>query len=132
MKKKIWVLIIVIGIIIMLRIIFDNNSNLIYIIAGINIVAMVFVIYTVIEKVICNVIKKIQESGIPEQIIRRETINAQYKIWFWSILTSIIVIVLYLLLLCSDLGNDIISILTLGISVLDDEIVHMITENYKL
>ena len=39
MKKKIWVLVIVIGIIIMLRTIFDSNKNLIYIVAGINIVA---------------------------------------------------------------------------------------------
>lgn len=57
MKKKIWVLVIVIGIIIMLRTIFDSNKNLIYIVAGINIVAIVFVIYTIIEKIVYNVIK---------------------------------------------------------------------------
>lgn len=56
--KKIWVLVIVIGIIIMLRTIFDSNQNLIYIVAGINIVAMVFVIYTIIEKIVYNVKKK--------------------------------------------------------------------------
>ena len=32
----------------------------------------------------------------------------------------------------SGLGNDIISILALGISILDDEIVKEITDNYKI
>ncbi len=132
MKKKIWVLVIVIGIIIMLRTIFDSNKNLIYIVAGINIVAIVFVIYTIIEKIVYNVIKRIQESGIPEQIMSREIAGAQYRIWFWSVVISAGLIVLYLTYWCSNLGNDIISILALGISVLDDEIVQMIADNYKM
>ncbi len=116
----------------MLRTIFDTNPKLIYIVAGINIVAIVFVIYTIIEKTVCNVIKRIQESGIPEQIMSREIAGAQYRIWFWSIVVSVVLIVLYLLYWCSNLGNDIISILALGISVLDDEIVQIIADNYKV
>ena len=38
----------------------------------------------------------------------------------------------YFLYACSGLGNDIISILALGISVLDDEIIKKITEIYRI
>ena len=132
MTKKIWILVIVIGIIIMIRIIFDSNQNFIYIMTGINIVAIVFVIYTIIEKIVYNVMKRIQESGIPERIMSREITGAQHRIWFWGVFISVGLIVLYLTYWCSNLGNDIISILALGISVLDDEIVQIIADNYKM
>ena len=44
-NKKISILVITIAIIILLRCIFDSNENIIYIVVGINIVAIVFVLY---------------------------------------------------------------------------------------
>ena len=120
-NKKISILVITIAIIILLRCIFDSNENIIYIVAGINIVAIVFVLYTIIEK-----------SEVPLQIIKREIKNTQLKIWGWTIAFSAVVIVWYFLYACSGLGNDIISILALGISVLDDEIIKKITEIYRI
>ena len=49
MNKNIFVLSIAIAIIIFLRCIFDGNDNIIYIVAGINIVAIIFVVYTIIK-----------------------------------------------------------------------------------
>ena len=69
---------------------------------------------------------------MPLQIIKREIKNTQLKIWGWTIAFSAVVIVWYFLYACSGLGNDIISILALGISILDDEIVKEIPDNYKI
>lgn len=54
MSKNISVLSVVIAIIILIRCIFNSNENIIYIVAGINIVALVFVIYTIVEKILDN------------------------------------------------------------------------------
>ena len=132
MNKNIFVLSVAIAIIIFLRCILDGNNNIIYIVAGINIVAIVFVVYTIIEKILNNTIDKIKKSKAPEQIINREIASVQVKIWGWSITIGVIAILVYFWKLCSGLGNDIISILALGISILDDEIVNKITDNYKI
>lgn len=132
MSKNISVLSVVIAIIILIRCIFNSNENIIYIVAGINIVALVFVIYTIVEKILDNINDKIKESGVLLQIIKREIKSTRLKIWGWSIAVSVVVIALYLGQWCSSLGNDIISILALGISVLDDEIVRKVTDNYKI
>lgn len=132
MSKNISVLSVVIAIIILIRCIFNSNENIIYIVAGINIVALVFVIYTIVEKILDNINDKIKESGVPLRIIKREIKSTRLKIWCWSIAVSVVVIALYLGQWCSSLGNDIISILALGISVLDDEIVRKVTDNYKI
>ena len=131
-NKKISILVITISIIILLRCIFDSNENIIYIVVGINIVAIVFVLYTIIEKILDDIIDRIKKSEVPLQIIKREIKNTQLKIWGWTIAFSAVVIVWYFLYACSGLGNDIISILALGISVLDDEIIKKITEIYRI
>lgn len=123
LSKNIWVISIVIGIIIFIRCIFDNDENIIYIIGGINIVAIVYVVCTIIEKILNGIISKIDESGDPRQIRKRET--RKIKIMIWSVCTVLgaLIIGIYFSVMCSSLGNDIISILALGISVLDDDIV---------
>ena len=107
MNKNISVLSIVIAIIIFLRCILDGNDNIIYIVAGINIVAIIFVVYTIIEKILNNIIEKTKKSKVPEQIINREITSAQVKIWRWSIVIGVIVILVYFWKWCSGLGNDI-------------------------
>ena len=80
MNKNISVLSIAIAIIIFLRCILDGNDNIIYIVAGINIVAIIFVVYTIIEKILNNIIDKIKKSKVPEQILNREIASTQVKI----------------------------------------------------
>ena len=132
MNKNISVLSVVIAIISGVRCMLDGNHKLVFIVAGINIVAMAFVLYTIIEKIVGNITDKIKKSNVPEQIIIREIKSTRFKIWGVSIGVSVVAIVLYLLCCCSGLGNDIISILALGISILDDEIVMKVSENYKI
>ena len=128
MNKKLSVLSFVIAIVIFLRCLFDNNENLIYIIAGINTVAFLFIECTIIEKTVSNIVDKIESSNVPEQIREREISSTRFKIWIWGMSISGIIIVLYFLCGCSNLGNDIISILALGVSILDDEIEKKITD----
>lgn len=132
MSKNISVLSIVIAIVILIRFIFNSNENIVYIIAGINIVAIAFVVYTIIEKILQNIIERIKKSGIPLQIAKRETKHIKLKIECGSIIISVILITVYFWLWCSEIGNDILSIITLGISILDDEIVKKVTEIYKI
>jgi len=132
MNKNIPILSISIAIIILLRCLFDNHEKIVYIVAGINIVAIIYVIYTIIEKIVNNIAGRLRKSGAPEQILNRELKNTRNRIWKYSIGINIILIILYFGLWCSGLGNDIISIIALGISVLDDEIVKIISDNYKI
>lgn len=127
MYKKIIVIGVSIGIVIVLRSLFDKSTYLTYIVAGINIVAGVFVICTILEKIQDCIEKRINESSIPEQILKRELGLIRRRIWGMSSVIGVILIILYLIFACSELGNDIISIVTLGISVLDDEIVKIVT-----
>jgi len=132
MSRNLSVLSVVIAIIIFIRCVFDSIDELVYIVAGINIVAIVFVIYTIIEKIVENITRKIKESSVPKQIVKREITSTRLKVWGISCLINISLVLLYFLYWCSSLGNDIISILALGISVLDDEIVKKVTEAYKI
>lgn len=132
MNRNISILSVVIAIVILLRCIFDSNENLLYIVAGINIIAIAFVLYTIIEKTVNGIANNIRESNVPKQIIVREEKIIRFKMWGWSIGVSIIAVIAYLSFWCSNLGNDIISILALGLSILDDEIVKKITENYRI
>lgn len=132
MNKNIGILSIIIGILIFIRCIFEKSDKIIYIVAGINIVAIIFVIYTIVERALHNIIAKIEKCRVPLQIRKREIKSTQLKIWWWSGSIGTVMILLYFSCWCSGLGNDIISILALGISVLDDEIVRKITENYRI
>lgn len=132
MSKNICILSIVIGIVIMLRCIFDNNVNLVYIVAGINITAIVFVIYTIVEKGVESIKRKVENTNVPIEIRSREIRAIRFKVFGICGTVSFVVIALYLLLWCSNLGNDVISIFALGISILDDEITKIITDNYKI
>lgn len=132
MNKNIPVLSIVIGIVIALRWIFDSSDKLLYIVAGINICAIVFVIYTIIERAAGDISKKIESTHVPEQIVQREIKIVFLKIFGWSNFINLILIFLYWKFWCSNLGNDIIAILALGISVLDDEFVKKIVDTYKI
>lgn len=121
MNKNISILSIVITIVIFLRCIFDSNENLLYIVAGINVVVSAFVLYTIFEKIVNGITNKIKESNVPKQIIAREVKIVRFKMWGWGIGISVIVFIVYFSFLCSNLGNDIIAILTLGLSILDNE-----------
>lgn len=132
MKKNIPILSFTIVMIIIIRCIFSNSTKLVYLVAAINIIAILFVVFTIIYDIKYNVQARIKESGVPIQIQKREIKKISSEIYIISILLSGILTFLYFSLWCSSLGNDIISILALGLSILDDEIVDNISSNIKI
>ncbi len=132
MNKKTFSLCIVIGLLISIRSIFNKSSNMTYIVASVNIIAFSFVVYTIIEKIVFKIIGKIRESNVPIKIINREIRKIRTKVWGLGGIVVVGLIVIYLICYCSNLGNDIISILALGFSVLDDDIIDLISENYRI
>ena len=95
MSRNLSVLSVVIAIIIFIRCVFDSIDELVYIVAGINIVAIVFVIYTIIEKIVENITRKIKESSVPKQIVKREITSTRLKVWGISCLINISLVLLY-------------------------------------
>lgn len=132
MAKRLLLLSIAVGFIIFIRTILNSSDNLVYIVAVINIISIMFVICTIIDKIISIITDKIKQTKAPTQIIKREVKNIRFKIWGLSIISIIFVTIFYLTYLCSSLGNDIISILALGLSILDSEIAKGIAEIYKI
>ena len=114
MKKNIPILSFTIVMIIIIRCIFSNSTKLVYLVAAINIIAILFVVFTIIYDIKYNVQARIKESGVPIQIQKREIKKISSEIYIISILLSGILTFLYFSLWCSSLGNDIISILALG------------------
>lgn len=132
MKKNIPILSFTIILAIVIRCIFSASPNLTYLVAAINIIAILFVVFTIVYDIIYNVQERIKESGVPKQIQTREMKKLSSKIYLFSIVITVTLTVLYFFLWCSSLGNDVISILALGLSILDDEIVDNISRNIKI
>lgn len=125
MNKKMVMLVFITLILIMIRFICNAHKDLVYINAGINIVALLYVIYTIIERIEDKIKNTVQDKR-PKQIISRDTKILKHKIKFWSLSICFLLTVIYFALFCCNLGNDIISIIALGCSILDDEIVNII------
>lgn len=118
--------------IIFVRIIFWNQPYIAKIVGIANLVAALFVLYGIIDNTIKGITCKIEDSGVPVQIAKREIMRTKFKIIGFSMGTFIIVATLYILFFCTDLSNDIISFATLGISFIDEDLAKSIIDNYRI
>ena len=132
MNRNMPVLSLVMALIIGLRCVFDKNERLIYIVAVINVVAIVYVLFTILDNIANRLVDKVIVSNVPQQILKREKRSIRIKVWAWGCSINLILIIAYFWFWCSNLGNDIISIIALGISIMDDDIVKLVIENYRL
>ena len=116
---------------IIVRCILNANSNLLLVVALLNLLALSVVILSIVDQAKKEIIKKAKESRAPKELVAREkkiTIRKMY------ILTSLIFLVcssLYLFFGLSELGNDIIAIISLGISLVDLSISNLIVKHIK-
>lgn len=116
---------------IIVRCILNANSNLLLVVALLNLLALSVVILSIVDQAKKEIIKKAKESRAPKELVAREkkiTIRKMY------ILTSVIFLVcssLYLFFGLSELGNDIIAIISLGISLVDLSISNLIVKHIK-
>lgn len=128
MKKPTPITGIVMILLIILRVIVNANPQLVYICAFINLIALVIAMATLAEKLKTSISTNMQKYIIPEEILAKKTKCAKITI-NWSIyFPATILCVLFLFFAASELGNDIISIVALGLSLADDWIIAVITD----
>lgn len=132
MKKPRIALAFAFAFLIILRVVTDKYSELTMIVAMINIGALFVVLFDVAEKLKESVLQKIGASIEAQAIADRE--KAHFSPWFYGILITFCALftIVYLSAWCCGLGNDLISIIALAISVLDNEIVALGTFLYKV
>lgn len=131
MNKKVLTLTVATIILIFLRCSFNENEQLMYVITGINIVSTVYVIYTILERVSSAIENRIKATRTPKDVLEREIKNTRNK---KNIISMIVIIgmIAFWLWGRTSLSNDILSIITLWISIIDEELVNIIAENYKI
>ena len=121
MKKALWIGSIF-AIIIVARILIDKSEKINYLIGAINWASLIITTGCILGSEI-NVAREAYASrprSIAKNAVKRITIRDSTIF----IITNVLLMGLYFWLLCSNLANDILSIITIGIAVLDEEIIN--------
>ena len=120
---------IIIFLLIPVRIMFDTNEKILYIVASINLVALYIVINSILIRIKKNFFSTIE--AYPQQIANREKqkVNKRINLLCYGSLMTIYII--YMCFFCSGMMNDVISILSLGLSLSDDEVVNLVDNFYR-
>lgn len=124
----IWIL--TVGLI-LVRIMMNKIAEVVLVVAIINIVALLGVILIVVRKIVSRVQNAIEDSGVPIEIQNREKNDAIRKFEGTVYASLLLFVVIYLIFWKSGLGNDIISIVSLGLSLTDVTVVDIVS-NYIL
>lgn len=118
--------------VIVVRCIYNKNEYIDYIVALINSISLIFIICTILSDLIKKTNNKIDKSCFPLQIKEREKRNRKIKMLLSASIVAVIFVFVYFKFCCSNLGNDIISICTLGLSILDDDLAKTILNIWKI
>ena len=113
------------------RIILNKNAQLVYVVSVINLIALLIVVFSISKSIKAGVSTTIHNSGVPQEIIDREIKETFHKLDLLIYLPLAIIVLLYLVFLSSQLGNDIIAIVALGLSVSDSYIADIVINSYK-
>ena len=132
MKRQFPVSIAVIIFLIILRIVFDGVEKSDLIVAGINVIAALLVFASITEQIKNNVTKKLERLNNPKEIIRREVKSKRRVISSAAYSSFTIIAAVYFIFFRSDLGNDIFSIISLGLAISDAHIAVWISNIIKL
>ena len=117
---------------IVIRNIFNYHPQIDIIISFINLFALLVVIHLITEHILEKVLIRISKSKVPKQIIHREKKNKKNIINLLVYGVFSVFALVYLIFFRSSLGNDIISILALGLSLIDTYLIDTISKNIKL
>ena len=116
---------------ILLRCVLNSFPHLLVIVALLNLLAMGVVIFTIVDQTRKKVLKKSKESRAPKELVIREQTRLIRKIYAVATLMFIVSSASYLIFAISELGNDIIAILSLGLSLIDSYISDNIVKHIK-
>lgn len=119
MKNNLPVFGIITVILIVFRVLLNNNSQLIFVVASINLVALLVVVFSITVQTKTKIAEKITQSGVPKDIRNREKKCLFRSVDCWTYIPLTIIYIAYLVCFCSELGNDIMAIIALGLSLSD-------------
>lgn len=132
MKKPRIVLAFAFGFLIAIRIFFQNSEHLTTIVAMINTIALFVVLFDIAERIKEKILRKITTMCAAKSIALREKNTFTRLFYFIIIIFGILFVILYFIFGLTNLGNDIISISALAISILSDEIITLGTYLYRV
>ena len=131
MKNKLQTIGIITVILIALRCLVEANPQCVIIVSAINIAALLVVVYVICEQIRAGVSDNIKAHNIPKQIEKREIRSFTIKMSLLVYIPFALATVVYLVFLSSGLGNDIIAIVALGLSLCDNHIASLVTSLYR-
>lgn len=132
MKKPRLALLLAFAFLVAVRIIFADHDNLDTIVAMINLVALYIVVFDIVERIKDTIIMKIADTCGSQSIANREIRKFSKLFYIAVIIINLLFIVLYFIFLCSSTANDVLAIIALGLSVLDEESVAVGSMLYKV
>ncbi len=132
MKKPRLALLLAFAFLVAVRIIFADHDNLDTIVAMINLVALYIVVFDIAERIKDTIIMKIADTCGSQSIANREIRKFSKLFYIAVIIINLLFIVLYFIFLCSSTANDVLAIIALGLSVLDEESVAVGSMLYKV
>lgn len=123
---------VIISLLIFLRLILKDSSEIMTMVTVFNIVATLFVILEIAEGAKNAIVAKIERTCAAQSISMRE--KKRFLNLFWIVLLVIVVLFIGVTLrfFCTSIANDILSIGALGLSLLIDEIVMLFEKLYKV
>ncbi len=128
MNRKAIAIALIVPLLIFVRHVSEPSPFLIYIVGAINIVAVIYVLFTISQRIYKKGFEKIKSRDIPTQFKDRKRRGSLVALWSIFVVVGIILPCIYLFRLCSSEGNDIVSIIALGLSIIDDEIVDLLSD----
>lgn len=118
-------------ILIILRCLLNTNDQLLYVVAGICLIGFIYVLVVIWHNAYKRVLNLLEDNNYPKEVVR----NEQEKIRNFSVgfffLPIVAFTLAYMIFLCSNLGNDILSIVSLFLSLCDEDITTSIVSFYN-
>ena len=114
------------------RCLFNGTDQLVLVNGLLNSVALLFVFFSITEQIIEAIHSRIDTVPLPKDIAVREKKSKKIATYIISYLVYAIIVFVYLRFFISELGNDILSIISLGLSLIDRNISNCIANNIKL
>ena len=131
MKNKLPVFAFVTAILFVVRILFNSNSQLTLVIASINLVALLVVVFSILNQIMERISEIIKDSNVPLEVMNREKKDTYKRVFFRTFIPLLVFSILYLVFWCCELANDLISIVALGLSLSDADIAEVLAAQYK-
>ena len=117
---------------IILRVLLDRNEHLEIINAVINLIAFYIVVFNISEAIKEKTLARIARVCGAKEISKREQKKYTHLFYWTLIVINLLVSIIYIFFLRSNLGNDILSIISLALSLLDEEVVKIGSLLYKI